>query len=139
LAFSGYSLAGILAATIAGYVVGAIWYGVLGERWLKALGLTKADISTDAGKPKSFAPFIIAFFADLVMAFVLAGLIGHLGLITIRTGLISGAIVWSGFVLTTLTVNNSFAMRSKALIWIDGGHWLLVLLVMGGVIGGVGV
>lgn len=136
--FAGYSFTGVLAAAVAGYGVGAVWYGVLGEHWLKALGLTRADIADDRGKPKSYRPFAVAFLADLVMAFVLAGLIGHLGEVTIRVGIISGAIVWAGFVITTLAVNNGFAMRSPALLWIDGGHWLLVLSVMGGVIGAIG-
>jgi len=137
--FVGYSWVGILAATIAGYAVGSVWYGVLGDRWLAALGLTKADITNDKGKPKSFAPFIIAFVADLVMAFVLAGVMGHVGELTVRNGLITAAFIWSGFVITTLVVNTSFSMRSKSLIWIDGGHWLVVLLVMGAVIGGIGM
>lgn len=139
MTFAGYSWVGILAATIAGFVVGSVWYGVLGEKWLAALGLTKADITNDQGKPKSFAPFIIAFLADLAMAFVLAGIIGHLGDFTIRSGIITAAFIWGGFVITTLTVNNSFSMRSKSLIWIDGGHWLFVLLVMGAMIGAIGV
>jgi hypothetical protein len=47
--------------------------------------------------------------------------------------------VWFGFVITTLAVNNSFAMRKPILIAIDGGHWLAVLLVMGAIIGAMGV
>ena len=136
--FGGYSWTGIIVAAIVGYGVGAVWYGVLGERWLSALGLTKADISDDAGKPKSFVPFILAFLADLLMAFVLAGVIGHMGEVTLRSGLITAAFIWGGFVITTLAVNNTFAMRSWQLIWIDGIHWLLVLLVMGGIIGFIG-
>jgi hypothetical protein len=36
-----------------------------------------------------------------------------------------------GFVITTLFVSNSFAMRDLHLLWIDGGHWLIVLVLMG--------
>ena len=139
MTFVGYSWLGILAATIAGYAVGSIWYGLLAKKWLSALGLTKADISDESGKPKSFAPFVIAFIADFIMAFVLAGVIGHLGEVTVWNGVISAAFVWGGFVITTLVVNNSFSMRSKSLIWIDGGHWLLVLLAMGAMIGMIGL
>ena len=38
-----------------------------------------------------------------------------------------------------LRANNSFARRDWRLLWIDGGHWLLVLLLMGAIIGGIGV
>ena len=43
------------------------------------------------------------------------------------------------FVLPTIVVNNSFAQRDWRLLWIDGGHWLVVLLLMGAIIGAMGV
>jgi hypothetical protein len=52
---------------------------------------------------------------------------------------ISGAFCWLGFVIPTLLVNNSFARRDWRLLFIDGGHWLLVLLLMGAIIGTMGV
>ena len=86
------------------------------------------------------APFIIAFIAQLVMAWVLAGVIGHLGPdeVTFRSGVISGAFIWLGFVITTLTVNQAFQGAKRELTLIDGGHWLGVLLLQGSVIGLVG-
>ena len=65
----------------------------------------------------------------------LSGVIGHVGPPTVRTGLISGALCWLGFVATTLVVNNTYAKRRPMLSLIDGGHWLAVLLVQGTVIG----
>ena len=40
---------------------------------------------------------------------------------------------------SAMLVNNSFALRNPRLLVIDGGHWLLVLLLMGAIIGGWGV
>ncbi|MDH3909543.1 MAG: DUF1761 domain-containing protein, partial [Gammaproteobacteria bacterium] len=77
--------------------------------------------------------------ADLVMAIMLAGLMGHLGNITIHGGLITGLFVWVGFVITTMGVNHAFSGASPKLTAIDGGHWLAVLLVMGAIIGAIGV
>ncbi len=37
-----------------------------------------------------------------------------------------------------MLVNNSFARRDWRLLLIDGGHWLLVLLLMGAIIGVMG-
>ena len=84
---------------------------------------------------------MIAALANLVMAWVLAGVIGHLGAgqVTIRNGMISRAFIWLGFVATTLAVNNAFAGRKPMLSVIDAGHWLGVLLVSGAVIGLFGV
>ena len=85
-------------------------------------------------------PFVVAIVANLIMAWVLAGLIGHLGpgQATIRNGLISAGFCWLGFVVTTQSVNYAFTNRKPSLILIDSGHWLGVLLIMGAVIGAFG-
>jgi hypothetical protein len=59
--------------------------------------------------------------------------------LTVRSGIITAAFCWFGFVITTMLVNNSFARRDWRLLWIDGGHWLLVLVLMGAVIGAIGL
>ena len=72
------------------------------------------------------------------MAWVLAGMVGHLGAVTVRSAVISGLFVWGGFVVTTMLVNNTFSGRRYALTAIDAGHWLVVLVLMGVVIGWMG-
>jgi hypothetical protein len=75
------------------------------------------------------------------MAYVLAGLIGYLGAdqVTPWNGLVSGFVVWIGFVATTLATNHSFQGAKRSLTLIDGLHWLGVLLIQGVVIGLIGV
>ena len=101
---------------------------------MAALGMSEQELRGPSGK-MSPAPFVVSFVAEVVMALVLSGIIGHVGAATVRTGLISGAMCWFGFVATTLVVNNAYAKRRPMLSLIDGGHWLLVLLVQGAVIG----
>jgi hypothetical protein len=81
----------------------------------------------------------MSFVAELVMAWTLAGLLFRIGPLTVQSGIISGVLCWFGFVLTTMLVNNGFAKRDRRLILIDGGHWLLVLLLMGVIIGAMRV
>jgi hypothetical protein len=107
--------------------------------WKAAHGFTSEQIRAHHGKGVAPWPLIVALLADLAMAWVLAGVIGHIGEVSLKNGLISAGFMWAGFVLTTLVVNNIFGMRKPALIWIDGGHWLVVLLLMGAIIGGWGV
>ena len=66
---------------------------------------------------------------------VSAGLLGHLGEVTLGRSLLTAAFIWFGFVLTTMMVNHRFQSARWSLTLIDGGHWLGVLLVMGLVIG----
>jgi len=111
----------------------------LGKTWMAALGITPEQMAEARNRPGAYLPFIYSFVAELLMAWVLAGLLGHLGPVTLRSGIISAAFCWLGFVITAMVVNNSFAMRSWRLTLIDGGYWLLVLLLMGAIIGAMGV
>ncbi|MGH6770021.1 MAG: DUF1761 domain-containing protein [Xanthobacteraceae bacterium] len=143
--FAGVNYLAILIAAVAAWFAGAVWYMAFAKPWVTALGKTmeqfKAEQADNVGKPAAMAPFILAFAASLLMAWVLAGVLGHLGpgQVTVRNGVITGLFCWSGFVFTTMLVNNSFAMRSPRLLVIDGGYWLAVLVMMGAIIGAMGV
>lgn len=134
--FAGMNYLAIVIAAAAAYVFSAIYYTLLSKPWMKAVELKRG-----ARKGAPWIPFVVAAVADLVLAWVLAGVIGHLGAgqVTVRNGVISGAFIWLGFVATTLAVNNAFAGRKSMLSVIDAGHWLGVLLVSGAVIGLFGV
>jgi hypothetical protein len=126
----------VLVAGVAGWLVGAVWYGVLGRQWMEALGWTDADMKGPDGKRRTpITPMIVALFAQIVMALMLAGVVAHIGPPNVLNGMISGALVWLGFVITTLAVNNAFQRKSPIVTVIDGGHWLAVLIVQGIVIG----
>jgi hypothetical protein len=137
--FVGMNYLAIIVAAIAAWLAGAAYYMALSKPWLAAQGFTKESMAAARNRPGQWVPFVASFVANLVMAWVLAGLIGHIGAVSLRLGLISGAFCWLGFVITTLAVNYSFGQRDPKLIAIDGGHWLIVLLLEGAVIGGMGV
>jgi hypothetical protein len=139
MTFVGFNYWAILVAGVVGFLIGGVWYRLLAAPWKAAHGFTTEQIRAHHGKGAAPWPLITAFVADLAMAWVLAGLLAHTGFLNVKDGLISAAIVWTGFVLTTLTVNNVFGMRKPVLILIDGGHWLVVLLAMGAIIGGWGL
>jgi hypothetical protein len=139
MAFVGINYLAVVVAAVAAWALGAVWYRVLSKQWLAALGKTHADLAGPDGKPKSYVPFILVFVAELIMAWMLAGVLGHLGAVTVKNGVISGAFCWFGFVLTTIAVNNAFGGRKAMLTVIDAGHWLAVLVVMGAIIGAFGV
>ena len=132
--FGGINYLGVIAATVAGFVFGSVWYGVLSKKWMKAAGISEEQAKPSAG------PLVNALICQLIMAWVLAGLIGHLGegQVTLNNGVISAAFVWLGFVLTTQLVNHRFQGKPWSLSLIDCGHWLGVLLLQGAVIGLIG-
>jgi hypothetical protein len=135
--FAGMNILAIVLAAVAGFAFGAVYYMSLSKQWLAAVGRTKEEV---AGK-HSIVPFVTSFVALVVMAWVLAGTLGHLGpgQVTLKNGIISALFVWVGFVATTVAVNNSFGGRKPMLSLIDGIHWLGVLVIQGAIIGAMGV
>lgn len=135
--YAGTNYWAIMLAAAASFMFGAVWYGALAKAWAAAVGKTEAEIKQAGPTP---VLFLVAIVAQLIMAWVLAGMIGHLGpgRVTLRNGIISGAFVWFGFVATTLAVNHGFQGARRSLTVIDGGHWLGVLLIQGAIIGAMG-
>jgi len=131
----------VLVAAVAAWLLGAAYYMALARFWMAAHGWkSEADMLGPSGKTSPI-PFIASFVAELIMAWMLAGILFHTGkgVFTIKVGLISGFLVWLGFVATTISVNYAFSKKPFVLIVIDAGHWLAVLLLMGIIIGAWGV
>jgi hypothetical protein len=141
MTFAGINYLAVFIAGLAAFGFGAVFYITLSRPWMNAMGWSSEQQAAmkQGGMNTGTAPFVVSIVANLVMAWVLAGVIGHMGAITVRSGLISGAFVWFGFVITTMSVNYAFGGRKATLTVIDGAHWLGVLLVMGAVIGAFGV
>lgn len=137
MSFTGINYLAILVAAVAAFIFSGIYYRVLGDAWMKAIGVSKKTLQ----KQDMRGPLVTAAIADLVMAWVLAGLLAHLGpgQVTLKNGVVSSAFAWLGFVVTTLAVNYAFGMRKPTLTVIDGAHWLAVLVIMGAIIGAFGV
>jgi hypothetical protein len=130
------NFAAVSIAAVVGWLVGAGWYGVLGKSWMRALGW---DPQAMQGQSMPIGPMVIALVAQVLMALMLAGVIGHIGgRPNVINGIVSGTLVWLGFVITTITVNNAFQKKPLMLTLIDGGHWLAVLIAEGFIIGGFG-
>jgi Protein of unknown function (DUF1761) len=122
----------VVVAAIAAFLTGWGWYAVFGQAWMRGLGRTKAEMRR---RP---LPFILALLANLLMAWMLAGIIGHLHDVTLKGALISALFVWAGFVATTTLVNQQFQDTRPVVTAIDAGHWLAVLIVMGAILGAFG-
>ena len=137
MTFAGMNYLAVLIAAIAAFGWGAGYYMTLSKQWLAAVGMTKEQMQANYTP----TPFIISFVALLVMAWVLAGTLAHLGpgQVTLKNGIISGLFLWLGFVVTTVFVNNAYPSRKYSLSVIDSIHWLGVVVIQGAAIGAMGV
>jgi hypothetical protein len=132
--FSAVNWLAVIVAAVVAWLFGAAWYMALSKPWLKAARLDPSVMK------KSPLPFVISFIAELVMASIMALVVGVMtgGEPTLVAGLVFGFVLWLGFVITTLSVNHRYQGFGWGLTAINGGHWLGVLLIMGAVIGWFG-
>jgi hypothetical protein len=127
---TGISYTAVLLASIASFIFGGLWYGAFAKLRTSGDGPGTGGLTA--------MPFVITFIAQLVMAWMLAGILLHVtrgGIpLSLRNGLISAALIWVGFVMTSLSASHALqGTRFKATL-IDGGHWLGVLLIQSAVL-----
>jgi hypothetical protein len=116
----------ILAAGVAGWIFGAVWYGVLSKTYQRALGLNPDDCKD---KKMPMTPMVVAFLAAVVMSAVLYQLLTNLGVMGLVPSAIAGLTIGVGFLATSTLVNNLFQQKSMTLTVIDAGHWVLAVVV----------
>lgn len=111
----------VIVAAAVGFGLGAAWYGLLADPWVKASGV---EVDAD-GKPKGgMSPMIFAL--SFVIQLIVAGMMRHIfalsGIDTIGAGLIAGLGIGLFFITPWIALNNMYAMRPKLLTVIDGGY-----------------
>jgi Protein of unknown function (DUF1761) len=140
MGLGGLNYFAVMTAAIVSFVFGGVWYTAFSKQWMEAVGMTPDRLPKERGQ---IGLYVLAFIAQLVMAWMLAGVLLHLGQgglpVSLKNGLISAAFIWVGFVITTMVVNYAFHGARHALTLIDGGHWLGVLLIQGAILGWWGV
>ena len=122
-------------AAVVSFVFGAAWYAALSRPWRAA---SRIDATTAATSPPP-AMLAATFLAQLVMAGLLAQLLLNLRLagfqVSAASGLAAAAVLWFGFILMPLLVNNMYQRAPLMLSIIDGAHWLGVMVLQGAVLG----
>jgi hypothetical protein len=123
---------GIVAAAVAAWVFGAVWYGALGKQYQVALG---KDPEQCKGQKMPIAPLAVCFLGELVMAAALSWILARLSAVGWMWGAHMGLLFGVAIVAPTVIINHMFPGRSKALMLIDSGHWIGVLAIEGAVLG----
>jgi hypothetical protein len=141
MAFVTVNWLSIVIAAVAAWLFGGVYYGSTSKWWLAAQGKTmeqcQAEQAAKSGVAK-VAPFIVVFISEIIIAWALYGILVHMGSFTLRAGVISAALIWFGFVMTTMATNNAFGGRKAMLTVIDGIAWLGAFLIIGAIVGWMG-
>ena len=128
---SGVSIWAVLASTIVGMAIGALWYSpvLFANPWMEALG-KKPEEMGDPMKAMAAMPFNV-----IATAIILALLMSSLNLSGVISGIVLGTIVWIGFALTSHVNLLLFEGRKPILFLINIGHLWATYVLMGIVIG----
>ena len=124
----------VAAAAVAPMVLGGIWYGPLfGKLWMSAHGYTPERLEEmKKGMGKAYG---LSFLCYLVMAAVLAILIGWVGAANVWTGLCMAFYCWLGFAATIGLTAHLFSDRKLSAYLIDVAYQLVYMLAMGAILG----
>lgn len=121
----------VIVATVASMALGFAWYMMLARQWMAAVGKTREEL-----QPNDPTPYIWSVIVQLVMAYFIALLTPVLfGATNVVNGILCGANMWLGFVITSMVLNHRYQGAKWSLTLIDGGYLLGVLIVQGIVIG----
>ena len=124
----------ILVAAIVCFLLEAGWYSFFLDPWLNGIGRTRQWMLETGMNPA------LQYGTALVAAGVIAAAISCItqltGPQTVLRGIRVGALLWVGLVATTWGTEYVFEVRSASLFAINGGLWLLVMVVVGAIVGG---
>ncbi len=126
LDFSGLNWLAILAATVAGFLIGGVWYGPLfGKAWLRAIGKTEEELGGAAG------PMILSFFTAAATSIVLAGILNIMVDPDLVDGIVLGLLVGVGFIAAGMASDYAFCGWPRPLFFIQAGYRVTYSVVMG--------
>lgn len=120
----------VLAASLVGFVVGAIWYGpVFGKTWMGLVGLKEED----AARVNMAKVYGICFVLQLIMSVNLAMFLGT-G-VNAGMGALYGFAAGFGWVALAFAINALFEQKPLKYMLINGGYWSVVFTLMGLILG----
>jgi hypothetical protein len=124
----------VLAATIAAFVLGGLWYSPLlfAKKWQAAAGLT--DEQVNSGNPVVIfgGAFVLAFVASAVFAMFLGPNPG------LQFGTSAGFAAGLCWVATSFGINGLFQREPLSLVLINAGYHTLQFTLIGLIIGAMG-
>jgi Protein of unknown function (DUF1761) len=119
----------VIAAAIAAFAFGAVWYIAMSRPWMAASGVTEEQ--QKSGGPM---PFVIGLVAMVIVAGMMRHLLGSSGVTSVGGGAIAGFGVGAFLITPWVAMNYAFAMRKQALTVIDGVNSVVGCTIMGAVL-----
>ena len=134
-AFSQINWLAVVVATVAGFLVGGVWYSksFLGKTWMKLVGLKEKDVQGSDMVGLMVGTFVLTFVSNAFLALVMYS-VGPT-LLELFDGAVFGMLIGAFFVATAFAINYMYEKRPLELWAINAGHVVLNFIVAGAVIG----
>lgn len=137
--FSAINWLAVLACVVVSMISGSLWYNpkTFFETWWKGIG------KTDADRPGTKSPmaitWVLTVLASLVQAVFMALMVNALGKLsggaTGLSGMLTGLVLWVGFIAPTYLVNKLFAGHGLKIWAIEVGNHLVNFVLFGAILG----
>jgi hypothetical protein len=124
----------VLVAAVVYWMLGAAWFTILSNPWLASIGKTMDQLKQEGVNPG--VAYGVAFVCNLIIAYVLDWVVITTGEQTAMRGIMLGALLWVGFVGTTIGTAHIFEARSLEGFVLTAGYPLVGMLLMGAIVGG---
>lgn len=124
--------AAVVVSAVVYWLLGALWYGVLfGKQYVALERLSDEQLKSAS----PVLPYIITFFLNLLIAFVLAQLCAWRNATTAAKGASLGILLWIGFIGPITYTTYMYELRPLSLFAINQFYSLVGLCLMGVIIG----
>lgn len=123
----------VLVATVVNFAIGALWYGpFFGKTWMRLQGFTHESIKSMKMTPAR--AMSLGFVSTLVFTFVLAYLMGAIGISGVSEALALAVWIWLGFLVTTLAGSVLWENKSATLFGFNIAYQLVSILITAAVL-----
>ena len=123
-------LLNVIAAAVASFAFGAVWYITLSKTWLAAAEIPLGPDGRPA-RSDGARPFVIGLVAMVLAAGMMRHIFASAGIATSGAGLVAGLGVGAFLVLPWVAMNYAFGQRKGMLTVIDGGNVIIGSGIMG--------
>jgi hypothetical protein len=118
----------VAVAGVCVLVLGAVWYGLLADRWIKAA-------SVDVGKIKhTNLPHVVCVAGGMASAMMVKEYLALAGVETPQGGFVAGLRLGVTVALPWILNTVLYSQHNPHLMWIDGGFAVLGMGVVGAVV-----
>lgn len=116
----------VIAAAVAAWVFGAVWYMALSKQWMEASGLTPESIDQ-----KNPVPYVVSLIGAILVAGMTRHIMATSGVTTAGGGFVTGLGLGLFVALPWIVNNVLYGQRDTRLIWLDGGYPVIGTAIIG--------